>query len=176
MNVSACVCGAVVEDFEHHAVRCSARKSWIAKVVPDRKIAMTVQNESSIKDKIRGIVKSVDITNITIYHEEGGVATFPLDDIVGKPTIGTKKVKVKLISRESDEEMNIPLPIRKPPTKRNSPKDGAPTRMDIVTEIYAKHSDKSRKEVIVIIVAEANMTPAGASTYYTKAKKEAAAA
>lgn len=46
------------------------------------------------------------------------------------------------------------------------------TKFDLVVEAMTEHRPASRKEAIALVVEEADMTPAGASTYVAKANKE----
>jgi len=45
------------------------------------------------------------------------------------------------------------------------------TKLEMVTEIFAANPGLTRKEMIVLFVDGADMTPAGASTYYAKVNK-----
>lgn len=56
-------------------------------------------------------------------------------------------------------------PVPKPAT----PVSG--TKMQICYDLYKKHHDWSRKQLIDMFVSHANMTPAGASTYVQSCKK-----
>jgi hypothetical protein len=120
----------------------------------------------------KGWVKDVSEQYLSYYHEEGGECMVPLDSIQ-KPTVGKKAVK------RSDMVIKRPTPEKEP--KRydasagaKAPKPGS--KQEAVSKIYNANSDKSRKEIIALIVEQVGMSAAGASTYYQNAKKAAEAA
>ena len=159
-------CNTQVErsDWESHAVDCVRNSKQGLKEL--HSITMTVQDKDGDQDQIKGVIKSFDFDNITVYHEEGGEATFPRHEMI-KTIIGKKRHSApKPIKRPEPEVITKPKVAKKPRTN-----DG-PSKLDMVVDLYAKHQEKSRKECIALIVEEIGMTPAGASTYYSLAKKQ----
>ena len=58
-----------------------------------------------------------------------------------------------------------------PAPRHKAPVSSTGTKMERATSIYLNNQDLSRKDVIALFVAQLEMTPAGASTYYQTIKK-----
>ncbi len=70
------------------------------------------------------------------------------------PKVETKKVTKKKIAKKTDKETNV-------------------TKMDIAIDLMTKfYGEKTRKEIIEMLMNEAGLTQAGASTYYYNIKKK----
>jgi hypothetical protein len=140
-------------------------------------ISMVVSDAEGNKDSIKGTIKSFTDDVVTIYHQDGGEATFPRVEIVGNPVVGKAKLaKPKVIKRPVEGDMKDKTPAAKPrqaPVRKKVAGEG-PSRQEIVNGLYKKnHPRLNRKQMIELIVEEAGMTPKGASTYYSNAKKAA---
>lgn len=121
------------------------------------------------------VVGQMKTGELTIRHETGGTLTFASDDLLKivetkKPanwsvTNPVKKEKRTTNSCIGRTGMNRAIDKAKRFAERTSKKDQ-------VIELYKSMDNPTRKEAIETFVSELDMTPAGASTYYSMAKRQ----
>lgn len=143
-----------------------------AEFKPNHSIAFTLPETGGGTIPMKGWIKSATADDLTFFHEEGGIAVVPMDLVI-MPVVGKKKVAIKdmVIKRQAPEAEPKKYDAA---AGAKAPKPGS--QQEKVSKLYAANADKSRKEVIALIMSEIGMSPAGASTYYQNAKKAAMAA
>jgi hypothetical protein len=123
----------------------------------------------------------------------GDVVRWTSDDGRGEKTllgeitlITDKRIKFKTIEGEldvlktdgkfepTDEKIDFPATAPPAPKKRSKKKTNQPTagsKTEAAIKIYRSMQGSTRGEIIKALIDKANLTPAGAATYYTNCKK-----
>lgn len=129
-----------------------------------------IQITTTDNEKINGLVYTHDVLDndvVHFIHSDGGEASIPAIEIE-KAEFGEENVEVGV------QVNKVEGPAPKPAQKRSAPrrKSDGPTKLELCVEVLKPvWQEMSRKECINILVQEVGMTPAGASTYYSNAKK-----
>lgn len=129
---------------------------------------ITIDITTTDAEHIHGYVPSRDEANIdggvAFFHKEGGQAFIPSDEVMDVH-FGEKEVQVEIAASKIEK----PSERRKIAPKR---KNSGPTKLELCVQILKPiWQEMSRKECIKVLMQEVDMTSAGASTYYSNAKK-----
>lgn len=136
------------------------------------------------QDSFQMVVDKVTDVKLIGPHLDGiGICHVPVGEVVSVSPATT--VSTKLLQRKPSTVSNGPVvasvttpaaPVVKLKTKpaRHKP-SGGKTRLELAVDIARANPNASRQELIAMLVAQLGMTPAGASTYASTARKAAAA-
>ncbi len=131
-------------------------------------------SENGEKFSYTAVVKRID-NNVTprafiMDVEELGVPIMVYEDD-GTFEVIENSVKSSPMKNEAKIEKKQEV-IAQPSTKKRKPRTNGKSKKDLAVEIVKNNLEKSRKEIIEILVKELETSPAGANTYYYLAKKE----
>lgn len=125
----------------------------------DHNVNLIVADSEGTKETITGVIHSFDTESITIHHYEGGLATFPMEEVV-KSSVGAKAT-------------TYVSPVRKKSTSQTIKPKGGVTKQSLVNDLYSKNRSLSRQEYIQLIMNTIPYTSkASASTMIANAKRQ----
>lgn len=134
-----------------------------------------------VADAMSEYAKPAVVSGPLFGQDGGGLCKVPVDDVTKiepatkKSDAVLKRANEPVTFKVSPKQATLVLTAPEQPKKKGPPRreSTGPTKLDLAIDIARANPKASRKELIDLLIAGLGMTPAGASTYASNARKAA---